>query len=331
MDTAMTSAVDAKDAVLAAALDTTKAALQSQAAADKDALTKALASASAALTNKINIDVTAAKSLASANTAAIAAAKKTTDSQAATLSSRITDLSNKVNALKFATPAELAASTEAALVGMKTICAVSLGVWVDNVRCEALGQSAKSPARSCRQLNERPYLVGSGAYYIKHPGSATPHRVYCDQGYNGGGWEVLFKVDGSSDLMRYDSGYWTSASNVYRDTDFTANWGVNMKGWGYNYGRYAEMHLRWRDPYDGAQWTWTNPSGWTNTWSPQRYFNTARHICCTRYVNWKLLAMASLPTVSPCRARDSAQNAPQTIPAYYAVLSHLHILRTRRR
>lgn len=141
----------------------------------------------------------------------------------------------------------------------------------------------------------------------------------------------LWQIDGSSSHFRYDSGYWTSGSNVYRETVMNGNWGENVKAWGYNYGRYSEVsersvhsahtestiqrtsplpnscppyctprsashshsafigccltmqiRLRWRDPHDGGQWTWTNPSGWSSGRSPQSYFNSGRHICCSR-------------------------------------------------
>jgi len=41
--------------------------------------------------------------------------------------------------------------------------------------------------------------------------------------------------------MQFDSGYWTDGANVYRETDFDNGWGENMKGYGFNYGRYREV------------------------------------------------------------------------------------------
>lgn len=56
----------------------------------------------------------------------------------------------------------------------------------------ALGSNEANYASSCLQTKEAG--LATGVYYVKHPGHAAIRRVYCDNDWNGGGWELIFKV-----------------------------------------------------------------------------------------------------------------------------------------
>jgi len=240
----------------------------------------------AALVPKINAATNTAKSAqSSASTAQTTANAAKSNANAA----QTTANAAKSNANAATSTANAAKSTANAanLKGdllMKSVKAMCIGLgfkWQNNECLPAPGSTDNNPATSCREVKESGQPTGP--YFVKHSGSGVARKVYCDNSYDGGGWELIHKIDGSSDHFRYDSGYWTSSSNTYRPNVFNGNYGENVKTYGYNYGRYREVRLRWRDPHDGGTWTWSNPSGWSSGRSPQNYFNSGRHICCSRY------------------------------------------------
>lgn len=140
--------------------------------------------------------------------------------------------------------------------------------------CRQIGSHEQAPAPSCRRLK----ALGKpdGIYWIQYKNGGTETvQVRCDMQTSGGGWELIMSINGNSDTFEYRQSHWTSPTTVGA-VGSAANWGTDFKSHGFNYGDYAEIQARWRDPYAGDQWAWGTPPGFLGR--PLVYFNTQRTI-----------------------------------------------------
>ena len=56
--------------------------------------------------------------------------------------------------------------------------------------CASKGQSAKEPARDCREIKELYAKLKSGYFYVDAKGAGV-RKVWCDQQHQGGGWMLV--------------------------------------------------------------------------------------------------------------------------------------------
>ena len=61
------------------------------------------------------------------------------------------------------------------------------------------GSSEASPARDCNVLYQTGIEI-SGMYWIQPDKAAAPFRVYCDMEKDGGGWTLVYKIAGNSEM-----------------------------------------------------------------------------------------------------------------------------------
>ena len=68
------------------------------------------------------------------------------------------------------------------------------------------------PVSSCKTLHERVPAAPSGVYELDPDGAAlqAPFRAYCDMVFDGGGFTLVLKVDGTKKTFKYDAPIWTS-------------------------------------------------------------------------------------------------------------------------
>jgi len=234
-------------------------------------------------TNSLQQQITAAaqqveQSLPAKIDAAVETEKSRAELAEAGLANNLQGLVAKVNALQFASPADLKAIDDRHNKIAALLCQLSGGTWSNNDCTPPPGYTKEVPASSCKSIKSQP----SGPKWIRHADGGV-RRVYCDNDWNGGGWELLMKIDGSSTQFQYDSSHWKSGASTHNPTDLTLDWGKNAKYDGFNKGRYGELYARWRDPHARDEWAWSSPGGWSSGRSPQSYFNSGRHICCSRY------------------------------------------------
>jgi len=78
---------------------------------------------------------------------------------------------------------------------MKSVKAMCIGLgfkWQNNECLPAPGSTDNNPATSCREVKDSGQKTGP--YFVKHSGSGVARKVYCDNSYDGGGWELIHKV-----------------------------------------------------------------------------------------------------------------------------------------
>lgn len=79
------------------------------------------------------------------------------------------------------------------------------------------GNSAASAARSCKDILDTGNSVGDGVYWLDpdgETGPTAPFSAYCDMTSDGGGWTLVFKIDGNKTTFSYDAALWTNQNTL---------------------------------------------------------------------------------------------------------------------
>ena len=114
------------------------------------------------------------------------------------------------------------------LLALMGLAAVASGT-TPNAVC-ALGACSTAPARSCKDLWQRTSL-GNRLAWVKPLDSRPAYQARCARR----GWELVLKLNGSSDTLAYDSALWTSHSTLgLRSRDHNARDVPEAKFRGYN-------------------------------------------------------------------------------------------------
>ncbi|MCB9637436.1 MAG: hypothetical protein H6728_10110 [Myxococcales bacterium] len=78
-------------------------------------------------------------------------------------------------------------------------------------------------AASCLEYHMPPAASGvDGLYWIQPPGLTQRMKTYCRMSFQGGGWSLAMKIDGTKTTFSYDKGIWTDTNPLNTDkVDFT--------------------------------------------------------------------------------------------------------------
>ena len=102
----------------------------------------------------------------------------------------------------------------------------------DEQEVDCGGSCMACPIASCQELKQIQPQAPSGVYTIDPDkgGPLTPFEVYCEQSAEGGGWTMVFMVDGRTNTFAYTSSLWSNTDLHDPDPELNRN-ETKLRSW----------------------------------------------------------------------------------------------------